>query len=136
MIVNRKYDDIIDLPHHRSQSRPAMSRMDRAAQFSPFSALVGYEEVIEERGRLTQREQVLGEDAEVLLDRKLRFLRENLQTAPPVSICYFLPDLRKEGGDYVRKKGQVTELRGEKGYLILEGGGRIPIKQICELEFI
>lgn len=33
------YDDIINLPHHQSPSRPRMSMQARAAQFAPFAAL-------------------------------------------------------------------------------------------------
>ena len=40
------YKDIIDLPHHQSETRPRMSLHDRAAQFAPFAALSGYEDVI------------------------------------------------------------------------------------------
>lgn len=48
-----KYDDIINLPHHVSSTRPQMSMIDRAAQFSPFAALTGYDAAIKESGRLT-----------------------------------------------------------------------------------
>ncbi|MBW3082439.1 hypothetical protein [Bifidobacterium phasiani] len=43
-----RYDDIIDLPHHRSRRHPPMSRLNRAAQFMPFAALTGYEAIIAE----------------------------------------------------------------------------------------
>ena len=43
-----KYADIFDLPHHQSTNRKHMSLYDRAAQFSPFAALTGYEAAIEE----------------------------------------------------------------------------------------
>lgn len=46
-----KYDDIIDLPHHRSAVRIPMSMHDRAAQFAPFAALTGHEEAIEDTVR-------------------------------------------------------------------------------------
>ena len=48
-----KYDDIIDLPHHVSETHARMSRHDRAAQFSPFAALTGFGEVIDETARET-----------------------------------------------------------------------------------
>ena len=56
-----RYDDIIDLPHHVSETRPRMSRLDRAAQFAPFAALTGYEAVIAETARRVE-ENVLRED--------------------------------------------------------------------------
>ena len=45
------YGDIIDLPHHQSSVHPHMSLYDRAAQFAPFAALTGYEDVIRETAR-------------------------------------------------------------------------------------
>ena len=48
MSNEHKYDDIINLPHHVSKKHPQMSLLDRAAQFSPFAALTGHEEAIEE----------------------------------------------------------------------------------------
>ena len=49
-----KYADIIHLPHHVSKRRPQMEIMNRAAQFSPFAALKGYEEAIEEKQKLAE----------------------------------------------------------------------------------
>lgn len=43
------YEDIIALPHPASKKHHRMSALDRAAQFSPFAALNGYDEVIEEQ---------------------------------------------------------------------------------------
>ena len=47
------YSKIIDHPHHQSNTRPHMSMTARAAQFSPFAALTGYEDLVEEAGRLS-----------------------------------------------------------------------------------
>lgn len=52
-IDEHKYDDIIDLPHHVSTKHPRMELLDRAAQFSPFAALTGYEEAIKETVRIS-----------------------------------------------------------------------------------
>ena len=49
-----KYADIINLPHHVSKRRPQMEIINRAAQFSPFAALKGYEEAIEEKQKLAE----------------------------------------------------------------------------------
>ena len=59
--MSGKYDDIIDLPHHVSETRPHMSRLDRAAQFAPFAALTGYESVIADTARRAE-EETLRED--------------------------------------------------------------------------
>ena len=65
--MSGKYDDIIDLPHHVSAKRPHMSRLDRAAQFAPFAALTGYEDVIDETARRAE-EEVLRENKEPFED--------------------------------------------------------------------
>ena len=59
--MSGQYDDIINLPHHVSKTRPQMSMMDRAAQFSPFAALTGYDAAIKETGRLTDEKIELDE---------------------------------------------------------------------------
>ena len=45
------YADIISLPRHEPDpvKHPRMRRQDRAAQFSPFAALSGFDEVISDR---------------------------------------------------------------------------------------
>ena len=68
--MNTQYDDIIHLPHHVSKTRPQMSMLDRAAQFSPFAALTGYDDAIKETGRLTDAKVEIGEEAREVLDRK------------------------------------------------------------------
>lgn len=72
--MNDRYDDIIHLPHHISKTRPQMSMMDRAAQFSPFAALTGYDAAIKETGRLTDEKIELGEETKAVLDRKQSYL--------------------------------------------------------------
>ena len=96
------YDDIINLPHPVSAKHPRMPMMDRAAQFSPFAALVGHGAAIEETARLTNRRVELTEEEKALLDDKLRLL---LETGREGAITYFLPDGRKDGGAYVTAVG-------------------------------
>lgn len=52
--VQQKYEDILNLPHHVSETHPPMPTADRAAQFTPFAALTGYKEAIEETERLAE----------------------------------------------------------------------------------
>lgn len=129
----RKYGDIIDLPHHVSDTRPRMSMLDRAAQFSPFAALTGYEAVLRETGRLTDDYTELDEDARALLDEKLRWVSEHLAEGPEVSITYFQPDGRKEGGAYVRAVGKVKKFDGYEQNVVMEGGTKIFIKRIADI---
>ncbi len=67
--MKKNYDDIIGLPHHVSRTHPQMSMHDRAAQFSPFAALTGYEEAVQE----TVKEDISGKtDTEYMHDEEDR----------------------------------------------------------------
>ena len=61
---DNKYDDIIEMPHHVSDTHPQMPLLDRAAQFAPFAALTGHSEAIKETERLTVERIELGEKGE------------------------------------------------------------------------
>ena len=65
------YSDIINLPHHVSRNHPPMPMMNRAAQFAPFAALTGYEDVIQETGRLTDEFIELSDDDKERLNQKI-----------------------------------------------------------------
>ena len=131
---NQQYNDIIDLPHHISTTRPRMSMLDRAAQFSPFAALTGYDAAIKETGRLTGRRIELTEECRAVLDRKQQVLLENLAEHPEVSVTYFVPDERKSGGAYVTVAGRVKKVDEYQRLLLLTNGTRIPLTEVLELE--
>ena len=97
-----KYDDIINLPHHVSITRPHMPMRDRAAQFMPFRALTGYEDAVRETARLTEERVELTEEERSVLDGKLQKLVDALPGHPAVTLTYFQPDKRKAGGAYVK----------------------------------
>ncbi len=131
---NHQYDDIINLPHYVSPTRPRMSMIDRAAQFSPFAALTGYDAAIKETGRLTDQRIELSEDSRAALDRKQQLLMDNLADRPEVSLTYFVPDERKSGGAYVTVTGQVKKVDDYQRLLLLTDGTKIPLDDILDLE--
>ena len=128
-----QYDDIIGLPHPVSANHPQMSRAERAAQFSPFAALTGYEDAIAETGRLTDSRIELEEDARVILDEKLRQIQEQIEIQPEAAVTYFLPDSRKAGGSYVTLRDRVKKIDPYEGVVVMQGGTRIPIEEIVEI---
>lgn len=128
-----KYDDIIDLPHHVSATRPQMPMIDRAAQFMPFRALTGYEDAVHETARLTDEKPELTEDEKALLDVKLQRLVDHLDSHPQVTLTWFQPDKRKTGGAYVTTTGQIRKIDDFEGVLILMDGERILIEDILEI---
>lgn len=129
-----KYDDIINLPHSVSATRPQMSLANRAAQFSPFAALTGFEAAIAETGRLTDGRIELAEGTIAALDRKLGILADAVDTKPEIAITYFLQDDRKEGGAYVTATGTVKKIDGFERAIVLTDGKKIAIVDILEIE--
>ena len=111
-----------------------MSAYDRAAQFSPFAALTGYDDAVEETARLTDEKAELTEDAKELLNAKILTLAQMLDTAPTVSITYFVPDRKKEGGAYVTVRGQVTSIDEYDRVLVIDRKTTVPIDTIREIE--
>ena len=124
------YDDIIDLPHPTSARHPRMSMTDRAAQFSPFAALVGHGAAIRETARLTDRKVELTEDEKAVLDEKLCLL---LDTGGEAVFVYFLPDEKKDGGAYVTAAGRIKRLDLLERRVILTDGAVIPVEDILEI---
>lgn len=131
---HHKYDDIIHLPHHVSPTRPRMSMTDRAAQFSPFAALTGYDAAIRETGRLTDQQVELSEDSRAALDHKQQLLLAHLDEQPKISVTYFAPDRRKSGGKYVTVTGYMRKIDDYQRTLVLTDGTKIPLDAILELE--
>ena len=128
------YDDIIDLPHHVSDTRPRMSRLDRAAQFSPFAALTGYGAAIKETARLTDERVELGEYELMELNAGIHMLMERIEEHPQVEITYFKPDERKDGGAYLTVKSRAKRLNEYERFILLENGTEIPFNDIYKIE--
>ena len=135
MRMNNRYDEIINLPHHVSKTRPQMPLSDRAAQFAPFAALTGYDSAIKETGRLTDERIELDEEALAALDRKYQLLMDTLDDAPEVTIIYFQPDERKAGGQYVSATGTVKKVDTFGRRILLQDGTRIPLDSVYDLCF-
>lgn len=135
MNYSGKYDDIINLPHHVSKKHPQMPMEERAAQFAPFAALVGYEDEVEETARLTDKRIELDEEAKNILDMKLQMLKEqmNVQIYPMVKIMYFVADLKKDGGKYIQISGMIKRIDEFKQLIILDDKTEIPISEIISI---
>ena len=123
------YDDIIDLPHPTSERHPRMPMANRAAQFSPFAALSGYDDAVKETARLTDGKIELTEEEKANLDARLQLLEPGIAA----SFTYFQPDSRKQGGAYVTASGEVKRIDGIAREIILMDGRRIPIDDILEV---
>jgi len=128
------YSDIFHLPHHISSTRPQMSMIDRAAQFSPFAALTGYDAAIKETGRLTDEKIELDEEALNILNMKFQILIDSLDDEPEVTFTYFKPDERKSGGAYLSTTDRVKKIDDFERLVITNDGLTIPMDDIVDIE--
>ena len=119
------YKDIINLPHHVSSKRPQMPMLDRAAQFSPFAALTGYDDAIHETGRLTDEKIDLSEEEKEALDRKQQILMERLGDHPALTVTYFV---------YVTKSGNLKKIDEFERLMMLMDGTKIPLDNVADIE--
>ena len=128
-----KYDDIINLPHHESKKHQRMSLEARSAQFAPFAALTGYDEVIRETARLTNKRIEINEEMKAILDEKLLLIKTQIKSKPNITVTYFVPDSKKDGGKYITVTGKVIKIDIYKQHIILENKIEIPISEIIEI---
>ena len=128
-----KYDDIIHLPHHQSQTRAHMPLHDRAAQFAPFAALTGFGAAIHETARLTEEKIELTESKKADLDMRLQLLTDHLADRPEITLTYFRPDPRKEGGAYTEETGVVKKIDTYERAIVMESGAIIPVDDVCRI---
>lgn len=127
------FSAIMNLPHHVSKKRKQMTLEERAAQFSAFAALSGYDEEIDETARLTSPREAMSEDDVVELDAAFQRLLDSEFERPTVAVTYFQPDERKEGGRYVTYTGVFRHFDAKENMLIFTDGTRIPAQNIIAI---
>lgn len=126
-----EYDDIIDLPRPKSKHEP-MPMSDRAAQFSPFAALTGYGDAIDETARLTDHRIELSEEQRAELDYKQQYLAT--LDAPTVTVTYFVPDERRTGGAYVTHTGTLKRIDELERMMVFADGARVSLNEVIAIE--
>jgi hypothetical protein len=128
-----KYLDIINLPRHISTRRAPMSISNRAAQFAPFAALTGYESSIREAARFTEQRIEPDEDQKAAINEMLQYINRHINEQPEVTVLYFRPDERKNGGRYVTVTGNVVKFDATEKTLWLADGAVLFIENILAL---
>ena len=132
--MKTKYEDILNLPHHVSKTRPQMPMSDRAAQFAPFAALTGYDSAIKETGRLTDEKIEIDEEALTALNMRYQLLIDALDEEPEVEITYFKPDERKAGGEYVTATGAGIKVDDFERLITMQDGTKIPMDDVLSID--
>ncbi len=132
--MTRDYDDIIHLTHHVSATHLPMSIIDRAAQFSPFAALTGHANAIKETARLTDERIELDESMKDILSGKLQAIADRLKERPEITITYFQPDAKKNGGVYVTATSMVKKIDTHERVVVMTNGTVIHIDKIISID--
>ena len=132
--VADNYNDIINNPHHTSKTRKRMPQSNRAAQFAPFAALTGYDASISEAARLTDKQIELDDKTKEILNMKLVFLKNHIKDRPYVTITYFVPDAKKDGGAYVDYSGNIRVIDETQQTIIFTDRTTIAIDVICDIQ--
>ncbi len=130
---NDTYKDIIRLPHFVSKKRPQMDVKNRAAQFSPFAAVVGHETAVKEAARLTDDKRELDETQKSVINSELRDIEMYLPNLMKVEIEYFEEDLSKKGGKYISITGCIKKIDVFLSHLEMNDGIIIPIEMIYKI---
>ena len=128
------YADIINLPHHELKTRHRMPIINRAASFSPFAALTGYDDAVKETARLTSERIELDEGAKEILNDKLRIAADKADQEPEIKVTYFLPDKKKDGGAYITIKAVIKRIDEYERLVVFTDKSTIPIDDIYEIE--
>ena len=132
--MDSDYKDIINLPLHVSETRPRMSMIERAAQFSPFAALTGYEDAIKETGRLTDEKIELDEETLNSLNMRFQIFFDKLNEEPDITITYFKAYETKSGGAYLTISEKIKKIDEYERLITTANGTRIPMDDVVNLE--
>lgn len=128
------YADIINLPHHELTTRQRMPLINRAASFSPFAALTGYDEAVKETARQTSKRIELDEGTKEILNDKLRIAVEKADEQPEITITFFLSDKKKDGGAYLTIKAVIKRIDEYERLVVFTDKTTLPIDDIYEID--
>jgi hypothetical protein len=127
------YEDIINIKHFEPKNHIRMSKYNRAAQFAPFSALMGYEEEIIEMGRITDKKIEIDDGLKNVLNNKLKIINEHINEEPKITITYFINDLKKEGGEYNVITDNIKKIDSVNEIIVMKNNKKIPMNDILSI---
>lgn len=127
------YDDMKDLTRPHYDDLPPMPLSDRAAQFSPFAALVGYDDAVAETERITDDRREMMEDEISILNDKFRNLEDNVEARPEVRVAFYVQDRHKAGGSYITKEGRIRLIDHYNNELVFTDGDKVPVADVYDI---
>ena len=122
--MKKDFSDIIHMDRPQSK-RPKMSIYDRSAQFSPFAALTGHDDAIQETARLTEKRRILDKEQIQTLNNQLNFLISHLSNKFTITITYFQDDKLKDGGKYISQTSFISKIDTFNRFILLDSGEKI-----------
>ncbi len=128
-----KYQSIIDLEHHTSTIHPRMPISTRVAIFAPFAALTGYEDAINETGRITEQKRNISDENRQIINERLRYIKDNIHKNYQISITYFIEDPTKEGGRYQTINNYIKKIDEYNQLVVLGNNQKIFLSEIISL---
>ena len=131
--MDDRYAQILHHPRPVPQQRLPMPVRDRAAQFAPFAALTGYDDAIDETGRVVEQPIEPAQDALEELDAAIRKIRQTIDRQPEAAVTWFRRDSRKQGGSYICTRGRVKQVDVPGGLLLFTGGDAVPLQEITAI---
>ena len=133
--MSEKYEDMLYLNPPVSKTHRKMSIQDRAAQFMPFAALTGYEDLIRESSRITQSRIELSETEIEELKHKLEILHRHEIEKPLIKVQYFVHDLKKSGGSYQMVEKYLHRIDDIEKKIIFKDRTTIHFEEIISIEY-
>ena len=131
-----KYDDIINLPHHESKNHPRMSKTNRAAQFAPFAALVGFSESIRNSEEVLDSFIEISEDKKQEIEVLLEKIAANVKNNPIIEVIYFEKKNKENKGKYITYKGKIKKFDEYERKIIFINRKTISIDNIYNIKEI
>ena len=133
--MSEKYEDMLYLDPPVSKTHRKMSIQDRAAQFMPFAALTGYEDLIRESSRITQSRIELSETEIEELKHKLEIIHRHEIEKPLIKVQYFVHDLKKSGGSYQMVEKYLHRIDDIEKKIIFKDRTTIHFEEIISIEY-
>ncbi|MCC8136075.1 MAG: hypothetical protein LIO40_05310 [Ruminococcus sp.] len=128
------YEHIRNMKYPFDLIKPRMSLHDRAAQFSPFAALTGYEDETNATARLTDDKLELDDDRQLALNEAISTLLSHQYEELSITVEYFVPDHAKEGGKYAVYSGKFRWLDPYNQRIVFYDGKEIPLDDIYDIQ--
>ena len=133
--MSEMYEDMLYMNPPVSKTHRKMSIQDRAAQFMPFAALTGYEDLIRESSRITQSRIELSETEIEELKHKLEILHRHEKEKPLIKVQYFVRDLKKSGGSYQMVEKYLHRIDDIEKKIIFKDRTTIQFEEIISIEY-